>query len=97
LVAIARASDSTISGWADALAAVYKDIGGRLLFFPCYFVFSLMFLILGLLLGRLRHQLRSIDYFKLLCMNLEQQCVVCFRSFPPFPSLFIYIYIYWNL
>jgi hypothetical protein len=97
LVAIAGASDITISGWTDALEAVYKDIGGCLLFFPCYSIFSLMFLILGLLLGRLRHQLRSVDYFKLLCMNLEQQCVVCFCLLTSFLSLLFYLFFSWNL
>ena len=37
-----------------------------------------MFLALDLLLGRLRHHLKSVDYFKLLQMNLEQQCMVRF-------------------
>ena len=50
-----------------------------------------MFLIPGLLLGRLCRQLRNMDYFKLLRMNLEQQCVVCFYLFPAFPSLFFII------
>ena len=36
LIAVTGASDSTISGWVDALEAVYKDIGCCLLFFPCY-------------------------------------------------------------
>ena len=46
LSAITGASDSTISGWADALEAVYKDIGGSLLFFPCYLFLVLCFLYL---------------------------------------------------
>jgi hypothetical protein len=46
LVAIAGASDSTISGWADVLEVVYKDIGGCLLFFPCYLFLVLCFLYL---------------------------------------------------
>ena len=38
-----------------------------------------MFLTVDLLPGHLRHHLKSVDYFKLLWMNLEQQCVVCFN------------------
>ena len=53
-----------------------------------------MFLIPSLLLGRLRHQLRNVDYFKLLRMNLEQQCVVCFHLFPTFPSLCFFIILF---
>jgi hypothetical protein len=36
----------------------------------------LMFLILSLLLDRFRHNLRSMDYFKLLHVNLEHQSLV---------------------
>ena len=75
LCAILGASDNTISGWANALEAIYREIGGYGLIFVLLFVFSLTFLILGFLLGRLRHKLRSVDYFKLLRMNLEEQCV----------------------
>ena len=52
-----------------------------------------MFLIPSFLLGWLHHQLRNVDYFKLLRMNLEQQCVVCFRLLPPFLSPFFYIFL----
>ena len=44
----------------------------------CFLAFGLTSLTLDLLLGRLRHHLKNVDYFKLLRMNLEQQCVVHF-------------------
>jgi len=72
LVAIPGASDSTISGWTDVLEAVYNDIGGCSSYIFCFLAFCLMFLMLGLLLGRLRHHLKNVEYFKLLRMNLEQ-------------------------
>ena len=43
LIAITWPSDSTISGWADVLEAIYKDIGGCLLFFLCYLFLVLCF------------------------------------------------------
>jgi len=46
LIAIIGASDITISGWAAALEAVHKDIGGCLLFFPSYLFLVLCFLYL---------------------------------------------------
>ena len=50
LCAISGASDNTISGWVDALEAVYREIGGCVLIFVLLFVFSLTFLILGFLI-----------------------------------------------
>ena len=46
IIAITGASDSTISGCADALEAVYKDIGGCLLFFLYNMFLVLCFLYL---------------------------------------------------
>ena len=40
LVAVPGASDSTISGWADVLEAIYNDIGGFSLFVFLYLLFS---------------------------------------------------------
>ena len=71
MVAVLGASDSTISGWADVLEAIYNDIGGCLSYIFCFLAFYLTFLTLDLLLGRLRHHLKNVDYFKLLRMNLE--------------------------
>jgi len=78
LFAILGASDSTISGWANVLEAVYNDIGGCSSYIFYFLTFCLTFLTLNLLLGCLRHHLKNVEYFKLLRMNLEQQCVVCF-------------------
>ena len=78
LVAILGASDSTISGWVDVLEAIYNDIGGCSSYIFYFLSFSVTFRTLNLLLGGLHHHLKNIDYFKLLWMNLEQQCVVCF-------------------
>jgi hypothetical protein len=70
---------------ADVLEAVYKDIGGCLLFSFMLFVFILMFLIPSFLLGHLHHELRNIDYFKLLSSSVW--CVfVC--SFPSLLFIF---------
>ena len=80
LFAILGASNSTVSGWADVLEAVYNDIGGCSSYIFYFLTFCLMFLTLNLLLGRLRHHLKNVNYFKLLQMNLEQQCMVCFFS-----------------
>ena len=38
----------------------------------CFLAFGLTSLTLDLLLGRLRHHLKNVDYFKLQQMNLEQ-------------------------
>ena len=46
LFAIPGASDSTISGWADILEAVYKDIGGCSSYIPYCITFCLTFLTL---------------------------------------------------
>ena len=46
LFAILGASNSTISGWADALEAIYKDIGGCSSYIPYCITFCLMFLTL---------------------------------------------------
>ena len=73
MIAVPGASDSIISGWADVLEAVYNDIGGCSSYIFCFLAFCLTSLTLDLLLGRLRHHLKIIDYFKLLRMNLEQQ------------------------
>ena len=81
LFSILGAFDSTISGWVDVLEAVYNDIGGCSSYIFYFLTFCLMFLTLNLLLGHLRHHLKNVDYFKLLQMNLEQQCVVCFFFF----------------
>ena len=83
MVTVPGASDSTISGWADVLEAVYNDIGGCSSYIFCFLAFCLTFLMLVLLLVRLRHHLKNVDYFKLLQYNLEQQCVVhfCFCLF----------------
>ena len=78
LVAIPGASDSIISGWADVLEVIYNDIGGCSSYIFYFLTFCLTFLTLNLLLGRLCHHLRNVDYFKLLQMNLDQQCVVYF-------------------
>ena len=49
----------------------------------CFLTFGLTSLTLDFLLGRLHHHLKNVDYFKLLRMNLEQQCMVCFLfAFP---------------
>ena len=49
----------------------------------CFLAFGLTSLTLDFLLDHLRHHLKNVDYFKLLWMNLEQQCVVCFLfAFP---------------
>ena len=71
LFAIPGAFDSTISGWGDVLEVVYNDIGGCSSYIFYFLTFCLTFLTLNLLLGRLRHHLKNIDYFKLLWMNLE--------------------------
>jgi hypothetical protein len=78
----------TITSWANALHNVYTEIGG---YYPFSFLSSsvimLMSLILSLLLDRFRHNLRSMDYFKLLRVNLEHQSLVslsfwrCLSSF----------------
>ena len=78
LVAVPGASDSTKSGWADVLEAIYNGIGGCSSYISYCLTFCLTFLTLNLLLGRLRHHLKNVNYFKLLQMNLEQQCMVCF-------------------
>ena len=78
MVVVSGASDSTISAWADVLEAIYNDIGGVAFPIFCFPAFDLTFLMIDLLLGRLHHHLKHVDYFKLLQMNLEQQCVVCF-------------------
>ena len=70
LVDVLGASDSTISGWANVFEAIYNDIGGCLFYFSCFLAFGLTLLMLDLLLGRLRHHLKNVDYFKLLRMNL---------------------------
>ena len=49
---------------------LFLDIGGCVLI-----CLAIPFLYLVFLLGRLCHKLRSVDYFKLLRMNLEEQCV----------------------
>ena len=72
LFAIPGAFDSTISGWADVLEAIHNDIVGCSSYIFYFLTFCLTFLMLNLLLGRLRHYLKNIDYFKLLQMNLEQ-------------------------
>ena len=77
MVDVPAAFDSTISWWVDVLEAVYNDIGGCSFYIFCFLAFCLTFLTLVLLLGRLRHHLKNVDYFKLQRMNLEQQCVVC--------------------
>jgi len=46
LFAIPGASDSTISGWADVLEAVYKDIRGYSSYIPYCITFCLTFLTL---------------------------------------------------
>ena len=46
LFAIPGASDSKISGWADVLEAVYKDIGGCSSYIPYCITFCLTFLTL---------------------------------------------------
>ena len=66
MIAVPGASDSTISGWADVLEAVYNDIGGCLSYIFCFLSFCLTFLKLDLLLGRLSHHLKNVDYFKFL-------------------------------
>ena len=71
LFAILGASDSTISGWANVLEAVYNDIGGCSSYIFYFLTFCLTFLMLNLLLGRLCHRLKNVDYFKFLQMNLE--------------------------
>ena len=78
LAAVLGASDGIISGWADVLEAIYNDIGGCSSYIFYFLTFCLTFLTLNLLLGCLCHHLKNVDYFKLLQMNLEQQCVVCF-------------------
>ena len=78
MVAVPGASNSTISGWANVLEAIYNDIGGCSSYIFCFLAFCLTFLMLDLLLGRLRQHLKIVDYFKLLRMSLEQKCVVCF-------------------
>ena len=78
LLAILGAFDSIISGWADVLEVIYNDIGGCSSYIFYFLTFCLTFLTLNLLLGRLRHHLKKVDDFKMLWMNLEQQCVVCF-------------------
>ena len=59
----------------------------------CFLAFGLTFLMLDLLLGRLCHHLKSVDYFKLLRMNLEQQCMVCFIFFLLFFSFFAVLWL----
>ena len=44
MFAILGASNSTISGWADALEAIYKDIGGCSSYIPYCITFCLTFL-----------------------------------------------------
>ena len=46
LFAVLGASYNTISGWADVLEAVYKDIGGCSSYIPYCITFCLMFLTL---------------------------------------------------
>jgi hypothetical protein len=81
-ICFSAASGTTITGWADALHTVYIDIGG---YYPFSFLSSsvvvLMFLILSLLLDRFRHNLRSMDYFKLLRVNLEHQSLISLNEF----------------
>ena len=49
----------------------------------CFLAFGVTSLTLDFLLGCLHHHLRNVDYFKLLRMNLKQQCMVCFLvAFP---------------
>ena len=66
MVAVLDASDSIICGWADVLEAIYNDIGGCLSYIFCFLSFCLTFLKLDLLLGRLPHHLKNVDYFKFL-------------------------------
>jgi hypothetical protein len=72
------ASDTTITVWADAINTVYNEIGGYLLrlFLLLFSIVVLMFLILSFSLDRFRHNLRSMDYWKLLHVNLEHQSLV---------------------
>ena len=77
MVAILGASHSTKTGWVDVLEAVYNNIGCCSSNIFCFLAFCLTSLMLDLLLGRLRHHLKNVDYFKMLRMNLEQPCVVC--------------------
>lgn len=73
------ASDTTITGWAEAVHAVYTGIAGYLLsLFVCLHLFCTRFLCLLFLLDRLRKDLREMDYFKLLRVMLEHQSLVSF-------------------
>jgi hypothetical protein len=72
------ASDTIITGWADATHTVYNEIGGYLLrlFLLLFSIVVLMLLILSFSLDHFRHNLRSMDYWKLLRVNLEHQSLV---------------------
>ena len=59
LFAIPGAFDSTISGWGDVLEVVYNDIGGCSSYIFYFLTFCLTFLTLNLLLGCLRHHLKT--------------------------------------
>jgi hypothetical protein len=67
---LSAASDTTITGWADAVHTVYSEIVSpfitmcfRLLFSCCLYFFFM--------LDRFRHNLRNMDYWNLLRVNLE--------------------------
>jgi hypothetical protein len=72
------ASNTTITVWADAINTIYNEIGGYLLrlFLLLFSIVVLMFLILSFSLDRFCHNLRSMDYWKLLHVNLEHQSLV---------------------
>jgi hypothetical protein len=78
---VVGASDSTISGWANTVHAVYSDIGGCFSFMTFVVFFVLILLMLFLVSDRLEGKLRSVDYFRLLRMNLEPQSIVCLLIF----------------
>jgi hypothetical protein len=55
-------------------------------------VVVLMFLILSLLLDCFRHNLRSMDYFKLLRVNLEHQSLVSLAMLLVLSLSFVFVY-----
>jgi hypothetical protein len=86
-VSSAGSSADTLSGWAEHLNALYKEIGGCLPLFVLFCISCLTLLVLHFLVGRACEHFKKVDYHQLLRYNLEQQCLVsvvvllvCFAS-----------------
>jgi hypothetical protein len=72
------ASDTTITIWVDAIHTIYNEIRGYLLrlFLLLFSIVVFMFLVLSFSLDSFRHNMRSMDYWKLLHVNLEHQSLM---------------------